>query len=535
MSVVTVMVMTTLVLWAVWMGTWLWWRPRRLESALRGQGLPGTRYRFPSGDLKESTVLARESRVKPLPLSNDIIPRVSPFLHRIINQCGKGKSCFTWFGPIPAVTIMNPDLIREILSTKFEQFEKLKTSPLGKFLITGLVKYEGEKWARHRRIINPAFHAEKLKIIYFAAHFFICGMEFHGFQQMLPAFSTCCSELIGRWEKFVHRGGTTELDVWPEFQNLTGDVISRTAFGRSYEEGRRIFQLQMEQAKLLILASQNVYIPGSRFLPTPLNRQRNQVDKEVRFLLRSMIEKRETTIKSGEKVSDDLLSLLIESNLNLFKEHGKSKNGGMTTEEVIEECKLFYFAGQETTNVLLNWTIVLLSMNPSWQERAREEVRQVFGENSAAFDGLNQLKIVNMILHEVLRLYPPVISLTRMTSNNVELGGITYPKGVILSLPILFVHHDTEIWGEDAHEFNPERFAEGILKATKSGQMAFFPFSWGPRICIGQNFAMTEAKLCLSMILQSFSFELSPSYIHAPHTVITLQPQHGTPIILHRF
>ncbi|KAK8964516.1 Cytochrome P450 734A1 [Platanthera guangdongensis] len=82
---------------------------------------------------------------------------------------------------------------------------------------------------------------------------------------MQTTFSTCCSELIGRWEKFVHPGGTTEIDVWSEFQNLTGDVISRTVFGSSYEEGRRIFQLQMEQAKLLIQASQNVYIPGSRY------------------------------------------------------------------------------------------------------------------------------------------------------------------------------------------------------------------------------------------------------------------------------
>ncbi|KAK8933467.1 Secologanin synthase [Platanthera zijinensis] len=485
MSVVTATVTTALVLWAVWMATWLWWRPRRLESALRGQGLTGTRYRFPSGDLKESAVLAR-------------------------------KSCFTWFGPIPAVTIMNPDLIREIFSTKFEQFEKLKISPLGKLLITGLVKYEGEKWARHRRIINPAFHAEKLK-------------------RMQPAFSTCCSELIGRWEKFVHPGGTTEIDVWTEFENLTRDVISRTAFGSSYEEGRRIFQLQMEQAKLFIQSCQNVYIPGSRFLPTPLNRQRKQVDREVRFLLRSMIEKRETTIKSSEKVGDDLLSLLIESNLKLFKEHGKSKNGAMTTEEVIEECKLFYIAGQETTNVLLNWTIVLLSMNPSWQERAREEVRQVFGENSPAFDALKDLNPMVKVIMFGTAVQSAGCCESRMTTNNVELGGITYPKGVLLSLPILFIHHDTEIWGEDAKEFNPERFAEGILKATKSGQMAFFPFGWGPRICIGQNFAMTEAKLCLSMILQSFSFELSPSYIHAPHTILTLQPQHGTPIILHRF
>jgi cytochrome P450 len=128
-----------------------------------------------------------------------------------------------------------------------------------------------------------------------------------------------------------------------------------------------------------------------------------------------------------------------------------------------------------------------------------------------------------MILYEVLRLYPPVTMITRRTCKTVQLGNITYPPGVLLGLPVLFIHHDPEIWGPDATEFKPVRFAQGISKATKSGQVAFFPFGWAPRVCIGQNFALLEAKMGLSMILQRFKFELSDRYQHAPYTVVTLQ------------
>jgi 11-oxo-beta-amyrin 30-oxidase len=119
-----------------------------------------------------------------------------------------------------------------------------------------------------------------------------------------------------------------------------------------------------------------------------------EIERDIRDLLEGIIKKREKALKNGESTNDDLLGILLQSNQAENKGHGKSKSIGMTTQEVIDECKLFYIAGQETTSSLLVWTMMLLGRYPEWQARAREEVLQVFGNQNPNFEGLSQLKTV---------------------------------------------------------------------------------------------------------------------------------------------
>ncbi|KAA8533429.1 hypothetical protein F0562_031137 [Nyssa sinensis] len=159
----------------------------------------------------------KEANSRPINFSLDIVPRVLPFIHKSLNQYGKNS--FIWVGPIPRVNIMEPELIRDILSKHFE-FQKPKGNPLTRLLATGL--------------------------------------------QILPAFYLSCSEMMSKWEKTVTTEGSCELDVWPYLETMSSDVISRTAFGSSYEEGRRIFKLQKEQAEHMIQVQRSLYIPGWR-------------------------------------------------------------------------------------------------------------------------------------------------------------------------------------------------------------------------------------------------------------------------------
>ncbi|KAL2247423.1 UNVERIFIED_CONTAM: Cytochrome [Sesamum indicum] len=506
-SIIT-LVSTTLV---VKLLNWVWFRPKKLEKLLRKQGLSGNPYRLFLGDMQDFGNVMKTEQPKTLKLSDDLPPHILPYYHNIIHKYGKHS--FIWVGPSPRLNVADPEHIKEILS-KPGLFHKPLPDPIGETIVGGLAYLEDDRWAKHRRIMNPAFHMEKLK-------------------NMIPAMFLSCSKMIEKWEALISRSGSSqEIDVWPFLEDLTGDVISRTAFGSSYEEGRRIFQLQKEQVKLLLHLLQFSFIPGWRYFPTKANRRLRAITKQIQSLLRGMINQREKAMERGEIIHSDLLSILMESNFKEIQEHG-NKNVGLSIEDVIEECKLFYFAGSETTSTLLVWTMVLLSKHQDWQARAREEVLQVFGKKKPTFDGLQQLKTVTMILQEVLRLYPSVPFIARAPTKTVTLGSKIIPVGVQLTLLIVLLHHDPEIWGDDVKEFKPERFSQGISSAAKA-QYSFTPFSTGPRVCIGHNFAMIEAKMALAMILQHFSFELSSSYLHAPFPLTTLQPQYGAPLILRR-
>ncbi|KAH7512769.1 hypothetical protein FEM48_Zijuj12G0125400 [Ziziphus jujuba var. spinosa] len=224
---------------------WVWFRPKKFESLLRQRGLCGNSYRLVFGDLKEMSQMITEAKSKPMNLSHDIAPRVLSFIHQTVKTYDENS--FVWIDPKPRLIIRNPEDLKAIFS-KYGDFHKPHSNPFARLLQTGVLNWEDEKWAKHRRIINPAFHVEKLK-------------------KMVPEFDVSCGEMISKWEKMViSKGGSSELDVWPYLQNLTADAISRTAFGSSYEEGRKIFQLQVPQTQtqLVMKAVPSVYIPGWR-------------------------------------------------------------------------------------------------------------------------------------------------------------------------------------------------------------------------------------------------------------------------------
>ncbi|AET02541.2 cytochrome P450 family 72 protein [Medicago truncatula] len=475
----------------------LWLKPKRFEKLLKAQGFQGEPYNLSVFKDKSRQnymlKLQQEDKSKSIGLSKEAAPSIFTPIHQTVHKYGKNS--FLWEGTIPRVIITDPDQIKDVFN-KIDDFPKPKLRSIAKYLNVGILDHEGKKWAKHRKIANPAFHLEKLKV-------------------MLPAFSHSCNEMISKWKGLLSSDGTCEIDVWPSLQNFTCDVISRTAFGSSYAEGTKLFQLLKKQG-FLLMTGRHTNNPLWGLLATTTKTKMKEIDREIHDSLEGIIEKREKALKNGETTNDDLLGILLQSNHAEKQGHGNSKNIGMTTQDVIDECKLFYLAGY-----------------PEWQARAREEVLQVFGNQNPNNEGLSQLKIVTMILYEVLRLFPPLIYFNRALRKDLKLGNLLLPEGTQISLPILLIHQDHDLWGDDAKEFKPERFAEGIAKATK-GQVSYFPFGWGPRICLGQNFALLEAKIAVSLLLQNFSFELSPNYVHVPTTVLTLQPKNGASIILHK-
>ncbi|MCO5595540.1 hypothetical protein L7F22_049585 [Adiantum nelumboides] len=420
------------------------------------------------------------------------LPRRKPFLY--------------WLGWNAYLTVVDPELCKEVFSNKCGHYPK-PTIPkqMNDLLINGLVTLEGDKWAQHRRIVNPAFFLEKLK-------------------GMAPTMVTLVNAMLENWRVKSENPACKEIDACEEFHALTADIIAHTAFGSSYVEGKQVFLLQHEQQSLFVKLGQTVIIPGIRFLPTAVNRHRWKLRKQIAESLERIVKKRLSL--PSDNYGSDLLGLM----LSVCKEQGK-KNSPITLREIIDECKTFHFAGHETTSSLLTWTVMLLAHHSEWQESAREEVLSVFGSSSPDADSLNRLKIIGMILHESLRLYPPVTGTLRKTTRDGKLERISIPKGTGFFMGILPLHVDPKLWGSDALEFNPLRFANGILQACKHPS-AFLPFGSGPRICVGQNFAMMEAKIVLCMILQKFRFRLSPGYRHAPMQLLALQPEHGVQILL---
>ncbi|CAA2979559.1 cytochrome P450 CYP72A219-like [Olea europaea subsp. europaea] len=414
-----------------------------------------------------------------------------------------GKKAFVWAGLRPKVFIMEPDHMKTIFfnHSTFQKNFKVTNSVVQE-LITGIIRFEGEEWSKRRTIMSPKFQLEKLK-------------------QMIPLVLKCSDQVIIEWKKLVSnsKDGSYTLDVCHDIEELISGVTSQFLFGIDYAKDKEIFHLITQLSELTKQATKVSNLPGSKFLPTETNRKSKRLTKELHQRLYKLMCERKKAIKEGKVVEDNVFNMLLESEI------------ANNQDEMIGHMKGFVFNSHDTTAFVLVWNLILLCIYSEWQDRAREEVFRVFGNRRPDYEGLSQLKVLPMFMNEVLRLYPPLVELSRFLEEEIKLGEYTLPADIQVIMPTILVHRDPEFWGEDANEFKPERFAEGVLKAT-NGQAVFFPFAWGPRICIGYNMALLQVKLVLADLLRNFSFEISPTYEHAPRVVFTQQPQYGAPIIL---
>ncbi|CAI9116785.1 OLC1v1018026C2 [Oldenlandia corymbosa var. corymbosa] len=342
------------------------WIPYKIQRQFYRQGIKGPGYHPIYGNTPEFKQEFDRTYTKPVgSFSHDIVHRLDPPYHKWTALYG--KTVLFWQGIVPWIILSEPEMLKEVYLNKSGHIVRGKISPPVDLLFgQGLFNLGGDKWSLHRKVANPAFMIDQVK-------------------SWIPEVVDSVEMVVKKWEDEIEERNETEVEVMQEFRLLSSEILSRTAFGSSYGEGKHIFELEDQQAKLVLKGLRTAYIPGFRFLPTHDNRIRWKIERKIRSLITKLI-----INKDQEEVgnSKSLLNFLL--------------NGGLPFEEVIDECQAFYFAGKEAVTILMTWTIVLLSMHQDWQTKAREEVFRVWKTNKEFpnADTLNDLKVVSVILND---------------------------------------------------------------------------------------------------------------------------------------
>ncbi|CAL4939615.1 unnamed protein product [Urochloa decumbens] len=501
------------------------WRPRAVARAFARQGVRGPPYRFLAGSLPEAKQLLLAGRIGVAPLDagcHDIMPILLPQFHKWVADYG--RTFLFWIGPIPAVFSTDLQLIKQVLTDRTGLYQKDFMIPVLKFLFgNGVILINGDDWKRHRKVVLPAFNHEKIK-------------------SMSAVTAEVTKQMMQQWREQIDQSGgeeAAEIDMILAFNDLTSKINGRVAFGTSHEDVEEVIVLMREMQKLATAATLDA--PILWYLPTRRNLHVRRLNKQLRSKIMSIMQARlaakgaNDNSGGGAGCGDDLLGLLLEAWTP--QRRGSAAAETLTADEVIDECKTFFAAGQETTATLLVWAMFLLAVHPHWQDKVRDELLREFpaGDTAAGeaptADVLAQLKLLHMVLLETSRLYPPIVYIQRRAAMDVVLGDIKVPKGTVISIPIAMLHRDKEIWGADADEFNPMRFEHGATKAAKDPK-ALLSFSLGPRVCTGQSFGIVEVQVVMAMILRKFSFSLSPKYVHKPKYLLSLTPKRGMPLIV---
>ncbi len=400
-----------------------------------------------------------------------------------------------WVGPRRMVLLSHPDLIEYVLLTHNRDFIK---SPIlrrsSRLLGRGLVTSEGDFWRRQRRLSQPAFHRQRIE----------------GYGQTMVAYA---ERMLERWRTGERR------DVHAEMMELTLAIVAKTLFDADVADEASEIGAAITTAQERFNARLNsilFMIPD--VIPLPGNlaylRAANRLDRTIYRI----IEQRRS---SGED-RGDLLSMLL---------HARDDDGSqMTDRQLRDEVMTLFIAGHETTAIALSWTWYLLARHPRVEERLDAELREVLGGRPPTVDDLPRLRYAEMVVAEAMRLYPPAWAMGREALAPCVIGGYPVARGTILVMSQWVMHRDPRYF-ERPDAFEPERWADGLAKRLP--RFAYFPFSGGPRQCIGSGFAMMEAILLLAAIAQRFRLEVPAGHVVSPWPTATLRPRGGVPVVLH--
>lgn len=395
--------------------------------------------------------------------------------------------------PMHIYFVSGPALIEEILIKQAAQFRKDRvTRLLARAAGEGLIVSGGELWKRQRRLMQPAFHQGELRS--------------YG-----AVITDLARQAVASW-----RPGETR-NVHEEMMALTLNIVAKLLFGANLaadarEIGTTISTLMEDfSAELGVRA----LTPFAR-LPS---RRWARIDRGIRTLDR-IIYKIIADRRAAPDPGRDLLGLLLRAR----DEDGSAMND----RQLRDEALTLFIAGHETTALALTYALYLLAGHPDTQGTLAAELARVAGGRDAEFGDLEQLKFSEAVLLEAMRLYPPAWAIGREATNDVDIGGYRLPRGSTLFMSQWVVHRDPALF-EDADLFRPQRWADDLERRLP--RFAYFPFGGGPRVCIGNRFAMMEATLILAVLVRRFSFaptahtrlDLLPTVTLRPRGPVALQ------------
>ncbi|MEZ0539582.1 cytochrome P450 [Fibrella arboris] len=367
---------------------------------------------------------------------------------------------------------------------------------LKRFLGEGLLTSDGDFWRSQRRLAQPAFHRQKITLLA---------------ETMVQESAAWIAEL-------KHLNLSQPVNMSQAYMDVTMHIVCKTLFSTNVEG--RLDGLSHSLETLNVLANKSLLSPIKvpRSWPTPNNLRYNRARAQVDALIYAFIHTRKQT---GDR-RDDLLDMLLYAT-------DEDTGQGMSEQQLRDECVTLFTAGHETTAVAMAWVTYLLALHPDVVAKLRAEADAVLGTlpsepgSPPPVAAFRSMPYSLQVVQEALRLYPPAWAMSRMALNDDQLGPYRIPKGDTVIVSPYLLHHDPANW-PDPDRFDPDRFAEGRDKDRPA--YAYIPFGGGPRLCIGNQFALMEMQILLHLFIRAFDFELVNAAAIRPKPLITLRPNH---------